>query len=85
MTQALWPQCQSCFSVQGAAVKEHRHQLIYNLRFRPYHASLLLALALADMPFFRHFTLPLIEASLDVHSFFRDNLNDILKKINGGK
>jgi hypothetical protein len=83
MTQALWPQCQSCFSVQGAAVKENRHELIYNWRLRPYHASLLLALAVTDLPFSRHFTLPLIEATLDVHSFFQENLSDILKKIKG--
>ena len=45
--QQLLPQCQSCYSKQGAAVKKGIHRLIYHSQLRVWHLAPALAMPLA--------------------------------------
>jgi hypothetical protein len=46
MSQRLWPQCQSCFSVQGAAVRQWGYVPIYHTRLRLGHIAPVIAYCL---------------------------------------
>jgi hypothetical protein len=46
--QSLYPQCQSCFQLQGNAVRLNRHDLIYRFSPRLVHISPCLAIALSQ-------------------------------------
>lgn len=39
VNQRLWPQCQTCYSVQGAAVRTWSHLPIYHSAFKLHHLS----------------------------------------------
>lgn len=45
VAQRLYPQCQSCFSLQGGAVRSNIHHLIYHYKLQIYHFA----------PFFIHY------------------------------
>jgi len=64
--QQLLPQCQSCFSVQGAAVKQGLHRAVYHLQFRVWHLAPVLALVIADSALVRDALFP---AALEVDSW----------------
>mmetsp|Transcript_4140 Transcript_4140/g.7025 ORF Transcript_4140/g.7025 Transcript_4140/m.7025 type:complete len:141 (+) Transcript_4140:776-1198(+) len=46
--QALWPQCQSCFQMQGSAVRVNEHRLVYVHGLKAHHFALLLAVMASD-------------------------------------
>lgn len=46
VSQRLWPQCQSCYSVQGAAVRAWKHLPIYHTALRVHHFAPALAICL---------------------------------------
>lgn len=46
--QSLWPQCQSCFQMQGSAVRVNEHRLVYVSGLRLHHVALLLAVAASE-------------------------------------
>ena len=64
--QHLYPQCQSCFSVQGAHVKSGRHFMIYNPRFRLVHLSPIIAGILSDMRFIQEVIDPFAEKIIEL-------------------
>lgn len=37
--QQLLPQCQSCFGMQGSAVKQAYHRIVYHSGLRAWHAA----------------------------------------------
>lgn len=51
--QQLLPQCQSCYSKQGAAVKRGIHRLIYHSQLRVWHLAPALAMAACSNQGFR--------------------------------
>ena len=59
--QQLLPQCQSCFSIQGAAVKAGVHKLVFHSRLRVWHASPAIACLLASQPEVREALNPLVQ------------------------
>ena len=44
MAQRLYPQCQSCWQLQGSAVRQNFHKLIYHNRLRMCHFAPFVAL-----------------------------------------
>jgi hypothetical protein len=48
VSQSLYPQCQSCFQLQGNAVRMNRHELIYQMSPRLVHLSPLIAILLSQ-------------------------------------
>lgn len=46
VTQRLWPQCQSCYSIQGMAVRNNLHALVYHNVIRRHHFAPILSYAL---------------------------------------
>jgi hypothetical protein len=59
--QRLWPQCQSCFSVQGAAVRQWGYLPIYHFRFRLRHIAPLVAYAVDQDKDIREFCDRIVE------------------------
>ena len=59
--QLLLPQCQSCFSIQGAAVKQGVHRLVFHSQIRVWHLSPALALLAAQQPQVREALLPVAQ------------------------
>ena len=59
--QLLLPQCQSCFSIQGAAVKQGLHRLVFHSQIRVWHLSPALALLAAQQPQVREALLPVAQ------------------------
>lgn len=47
--QRLWPQCQRCFQIQSAAVRNLKHVPIYHHGFRLYHTAPAIALLLTHV------------------------------------
>jgi hypothetical protein len=48
VTQDLWPQCQSCWKIQGSKVKSKSHFLINHHSLRLYHFAPAIALLLSQ-------------------------------------
>jgi hypothetical protein len=46
--QALWPQCQTCFQMQGSAVRVNEHRLVYSSGLKAHHFALFLAGVMAE-------------------------------------
>jgi len=65
--QQLLPQCQSCFSVQGAAVRQGLHQAVYHMQFRMWHLAPVIALLIADSAPVREALFPV---TLELDSWF---------------
>lgn len=60
MKQELWPQCQKCFSKQGSAVRMNIHQSIHNMRIRPHHFCVAIALSTSEIEFVKDALQPLV-------------------------
>jgi hypothetical protein len=48
VVQELWPQCQSCFRIQGTAVKMNRHILIHHHNLQIYHFAPAIAYLMSE-------------------------------------
>lgn len=46
--QGLWPQCQSCFQMQGSAVRANEHRLVFVHALRMHHLSFVFAVYVTD-------------------------------------
>lgn len=49
VTQRLFPQCQSCFLLQGPAVRLNKHVVVYHTSLRLYHFSPVIAALLLEI------------------------------------
>jgi hypothetical protein len=60
--QSLYPQCQSCFQLQGNAVRINRHELIYQMSPRLVHLSPIIAILLSQNQELKTFTCLTVES-----------------------
>lgn len=77
--QQLLPQCQSCFSIQGLAVKQGQHRIVYHTQFRAWHWAPVLAMALLMNPETRTFGDPVARSLNKQYTKAKRALEDILE------
>lgn len=76
--QKLWPQCQSCFRLQGPKVKSRvkslmpmlfsqRQPLVFHHQLRLCHFTYLFVHSFGNDPFIREFFSPLVTKTIDFH------------------
>jgi hypothetical protein len=77
--QSLFPQCQSCFQLQGNAVRLNRHDLIYRFSPRLVHLSPCLALAISQHEDLRLLYERMVEAIVEEQELWEKRWNELFK------